>query len=235
MDRIKKAVIVAAGLSSRLYPLTLDRPKGLLEVGGATILSRSVRLLKENGIENILVVVGYLHEQIRKALGPEIEYRLNPFFAGTNNMGSLWFARDWVAGEPFLYLHSDILYEGELLRSVIDGDWSDAAMLVEDGPTDEEAMKVRIEDGRFIESNKGIPIEEAYGEWVGIAAFRNPEKLFCKIEGLLERKEFQAYDTLAFTEMTAEGVNFAILPTNKLRWIEVDDNPDIDRARELFK
>lgn len=58
MSEIKKAVIVAAGLSTRLHPLTKDLPKGLLTVGGETILGRSVRLLRGAGIDEVLLVVG---------------------------------------------------------------------------------------------------------------------------------------------------------------------------------
>jgi len=214
--------------------LTLNRPKVLLSIGSETILERSIRLLRESGIRDILIVVGYMHDVIRKTLGQSVDYQLNPFFADTNNMASLWFAKEWVQDAPFVYLHGDIVYAPELLGLLCRGNIEDAALLVDYGPTDEEAMKVRVEGGRFIESNKNIPPDKAMGEWVGIAVFKHPHVLFDMIETLLKNKHFQAYDTLAFTEMAREGTDFAIISTDNYPWVEVDTESDLERARRLF-
>lgn len=235
MSNIKKAVIVAAGLSSRLFPLTLKTPKGLLEVAGEMLLKRSVRLLRDKGIQDILIVVGSKREMIQSALGPHIKYRFNPFFAETNNMGSLWYAKEWIKDEPFIYLHGDIVYAPELLDEFIEESYSDAALLVDFGPSDEEAMKVRVDNGCFlIDSNKEIPLDKADGEWVGMATFPQPQALFRKIENLLEQKHFQVYDTFAFTEMVSEGERFITIPTKGHPWMEIDDESDLNSARKLF-
>jgi choline kinase len=233
MDKIKKAVIVAAGVSSRLYPITTNLPKGLLDVAGETLIGRSIRLLRENSINEIMVVVGFNRDMVQEALGPEIHYRLNPFYAESNNMCSLWFAKEWVGDDPFIYLHSDVIYAPELLKKLVDSDFNDCALLVDEGPTDKEAMKVRIEEGRFVESSKDIPVSKAIGEWVGIAAFKRPGRLFDMIERLLEQGEFQAYDTLAFTRMALEGSTYSIIPTNGQLWVEIDFESDLIRARGL--
>ncbi len=241
MSKISKAVIVAAGISSRLYPLTLNLPKVLLEVAGETIVGRSVRLLGENGIKEILIVVGCQKDLIQKALEPfvadvpHIHYQFNPFFAETNNMGSLWFAKEWVKDHSFLYLHGDLVYDPELLRSFMSGTYADSALLVDCGSTDEEAMKVRVKDGRFIESSKDIPLDEAFGEWIGMIIFTRPQVLFDKIEILLEQKNFQGYDTLAFTEMAGEGTCFSVVPTCGRPWIEIDFESELDQGRQLFR
>lgn len=234
MSRTSKAVIVAAGLSSRLYPLTANLPKGLLEIAGETILGRSVRLLRESGTEDILVVVGFRRSLIQEALGAGVHFRFNPFFAETNNMASLWFAKEWVGDEPFLYSHGDIVYAPELLRSLLGANCEDVALSVDCGPADKEAMKVRVEEGRFVESNKDIPCSEASGEWIGMTLFHNPRALFNTVEMLMERKHFQAYDTLAFTEMARIGTRFSIIPTEGHPWIEIDDEQDLKRARKMF-
>ena len=234
MNKLNKAVIVAAGKSSRLYPLTSNCPKGLLDVAGETILGKSVRLLREKGIDEILIIVGYRRDMIQEEIGNEVQYKFNPFFAETNNMGSLWFAKEWVGNSPFIYLHNDIVYDHKLLDSMLNGECADASLLVDIGETDAEAMKVRIENGNFVESSKEIPLDEAAGEWVGIAVFRNTKALFDKIEKLLEQRHFQCYDTLAFNEMALEGETFSIVPTNGLNWVEVDFISDLERARRLF-
>jgi len=234
MKSITKAVIVAAGESNRLKPLTNTKPKGLLEVAGETMLERSVRLLYENNIEDILIVVGSMREQIQDTIGNRCKYAFNPFYRETNNMASLWFAKDWVDNQPFVYLHNDLVYDPELLSLFLSSDYPDAALLVDIGPTDEEAMKVRLIDDKFYESNKEIPISEAAGEWVGIAGFHHPNVLFDNINKLLEQRHFKAYDTLAFTQLAQEGVHFSIVPTDGLDWVEVDFKSDLDKARKIF-
>ena len=234
MIRFRLAVIVAAGLSTRLGSQASDRPKGLLEVSGEALLARSVRLLNRNGIEKILVVVGDKRPMIEKALGNRLQYAFNPFFAGTNNMASLWFAKTWAGDKPFLYLHGDIIYSENLLSSFIAGIKNGDALSVDFGPTDAEAMKVRLANNRFIESSKDIPADKSAGEWVGLAAFSDPQKLFAKIESLLEKNHLKDYDTLALTEMAAEGHDFLLIPTNGEPWMDIDFKKDLDRARELF-
>lgn len=232
-----KAVIVAAGLSSRLYPLTSELPKPLLEIGGEPIIRRSVRLLKDHGIESIAVVVGYQREKIQDELGSLCTYIHNPFYSKCNNMGSLWFAGSWIAGEQFLYLHGDIVYNEGLLKRLLREDNPEISLLVDFETVDDEAMKVRV-DGRgcLIESRKGIPLDEAHGEWTGILRAREngTRLLFREIDSLLAEGKLQVYDTHAFTNLVKTGLTVGTVPTDGLPWIEIDTEQDLERAAELF-
>lgn len=238
MSRPTKAVIVAAGHSSRLRPLTNGTPKGLLEVGGESMLARSVRLLRERELKKIAIVVGFHRRKVEDHLqNYDITYLYNPFFAETNNLGSLFFAKEWVSGDPFLYFHSDIVYHQDLLKGMLTPlKASRSSLLVEVGPTDKEAMKVQVSGGRFIESSKHVMPEESLGEWVGIAAFSSGAvaPLFNTIVQILEERHFQAYDTEAFTRMARNGMDFEIIPTAGRPWIEVDFIEDLHRAQEMF-
>lgn len=231
-----KAVIVAAGRSSRLYPVTLNVPKVLLEVGGEPMLARSVRLLRGQGIEQIAVVVGFHHEKIETYLGNNVTYIYNSSFSTTNNLASLFCAKEWLGGDAFLYLHGDIVYHPELLALISDSGRGDScSLLVAMGPTDEEAMKVRVSLGRFVGSSKDIPSDEAAGEWVGMAFFSAAAAghLFEIISEMLEERRYDAYDTEAFTRMAHEGTYFSLIPTADLPWMEVDFLEDLQRAKEM--
>ncbi len=93
------------------------------------------------------------------------DFLFNPSYAQTNNLASLCVAESWVGGDPFLYLHSDIVYHPQLLeRAVGRLDGAEASLLVDVGEVDQEAMKVRVEGGRFIESSKEISRSQALGE-----------------------------------------------------------------------
>lgn len=239
MSKIKKAVIVAAGLSSRLYPLTLEKPKGLLEVGGQPLLKRSIEILRKNGITEIAVVVGYKKEMIMQELGAEITYIPNPFYQHCNNMGSLWFAKNFVGNDPFVYLHGDIIYD----ERIFSGTFSeflkkndDIEMVTDFDRVDEEAMKVRLDkNGYLMESNKEIPLNEAAGEWTGITYIRNTIKTFEFIEKVLFQDGLNYYDTFAFTKMAKEGFRLFCSSTGKMNWFEIDFKEDLDKARETFR
>jgi len=235
---IRKAVIVAAGLATRLHPLTLSCPKSLLSIDGETLLARSVRLLRENGIADIGIVVGYRAEMIAEAFGGQIICVANPFYRHCNNMGSLWMARDFVGTTPFIYLHGDLIYSERLLADFLKAASVSRAsvdLLTSFGPVDEEAMKVRTEaDGRLIESAKSIAASDAQGEWIGIAVVHRPLDLFKTLEHHLLNDGLGDYDTAAFTAMAADGEEMKCVPSREEPWKEIDTVEDLESARSQF-
>lgn len=235
---IGKAVIVAAGLATRLHPLTLSRPKPLLSVDGETLLARSVRLLRESGIADIGVVVGYRADMIAEVVGSQVSCIANPFYRHCNNMGSLWMARDFVGATPFIYLHGDLIYSEKLFAGFVEATTASRAsvdLLTSFGPVDDEAMKVRIrDDGRLIESNKSIAASDAQGEWIGIAAIHRSLDLFRTIERHLLNEGLLDYDTAAFTAMAAAGEAVKCLPSRGEPWVEIDTAKDLESARSQF-
>jgi len=235
---IKKAVIVAAGLATRLHPLTLSRPKPLLSVDGESLLVRSVRLLRESGVAEIGVVVGYRADMIAEAVESHVTCIANPFYRHCNNMGSLWMARHFVGATPFIYLHGDLIYSEKLLAdfvAVTGASTASVDLLTSLGPVDDEAMKVRTrDDGRLIESSKRIGASDADGEWIGIAAVHRPRDLFATLERHLLNHGLLDYDTAAFTAMAAAGEEVKCLPSGEEPWVEIDTAEDLELARSQF-
>ena len=94
-----KAIILAAGTASRLRPLTDNTPKCLLNIGERPLLQRSMDALCENGIDEFVIVTGYLHEMIEDFVartypeGIRVTFIHNEVYATTNNIYSLWLAR----------------------------------------------------------------------------------------------------------------------------------------------
>lgn len=249
-----KAVIVAAGLSSRLYPLTSNLPKALLPIGSETLLGRSIRILRENGVRDIAVVVGFQADSIRNAVGDTATLVPNPFYRQCNNMGSLMMARAFAGEDPFAYLHGDLVYTENMLgdflarsarhrgvprsaehsRGMI-GAGSCLDLLVGLGAVDEEAMKVRADaDGLLIESHKDIPLGEAAGEWTGIAVVQSPAVVFQAIEQHMMKGRLTDYDTAAFTALAESGHEIRCIASNGDPWKEIDTAGDLEAARHAF-
>ena len=122
------AIILAAGLGSRLRPLTDETPKPLLDVGGRTILARQLERIAAAGIPRAVVVTGYRAEQVEEHLRhhpPPIEVRLapNPLYATTGNCMSVLAAREHCAGRGIVICDGDVVLSGDaLVRLVADAD-----------------------------------------------------------------------------------------------------------------
>jgi choline kinase len=236
---IRKAVIVAAGLSSRLYPLTSDTPKALLPIGNETMLARSMRLLSEQGVTDIAVVVGYRADVMRTTIGDAATVISNPYYRHCNNMGSLLMAKAFAGHAPFAYLHGDLVYEGPMFanflrKSAVQGQ-SCLDLLTAFGPVDDEAMKVRTtDDGHLVESNKSIPLDKAAGEWTGIAIVQRPDIVFEAIEKHMMDVSLEDYDTAAFTSLAAAGNVVRCIAATDDPWKEIDTMEDLNAARADF-
>ena len=122
-NRISTALLLAAGTGSRLYPLTENSPKCLTLVNEISILERLITSLNQHGFERLVVVTGHLENRIRKFLGNRagnlsIEYVYSPSYKTTNNIYSLWMARE-IINEPFLLIESDLIFDPSLLTDML--------------------------------------------------------------------------------------------------------------------
>jgi len=232
---VTRAVIVAAGLGRRLGQTKQGRPKPLLRVGNRTLLERSVDLLQQAGVAEILVVTGWGAAQIEDTLGDRATYALNPFYACTNNMASLWFARAFASGAPFVYLHADLIYHPQVLDRCLQADGP--ALALDPHPCGEEEMKVIGREELLVRGGKELPLESTTGEWIGMARFdaATSAALFDAIEAhLRDEQAYQAYDMLAFNTLTARGHRLRLVDCAGLPWVEIDFPQDLQRARRLF-
>ncbi|MCF6248791.1 MAG: phosphocholine cytidylyltransferase family protein [Desulfobacula sp.] len=121
--RISTALLLAAGTGSRLFPLTQSSPKCLTLVNEISILERLITSLNQHGFERLVVVTGHLENRIREFLGKRagnltIEYVYSPLYKTTNNIYSLWMARE-IINEPFLLIESDLVFDPSLLKDML--------------------------------------------------------------------------------------------------------------------
>jgi choline kinase len=172
-----KAIIVAAGMGRRLSPYTDDRPKCLVEINGRSILERQVDAYRAAGVDDIVIVRGYMKDKIQV---PGARYFENDAFRENNILVSLFYAEPAMSG-GFLFSYSDIVFRPEVVRTVIEtpGDyalvidrrWHEAYVGRVNHPV-EEGEVARVEDGCVtLLGKKTVPAAEASGEFIGLAKF----------------------------------------------------------------
>jgi choline kinase len=174
-----KAVILAAGQGTRIRAVHGERPKCLITVDDKTILDHQIEGLLPSGIDEIAIVVGYEKQQIirhvHRRFGrhtPKITFIENPAFAITNNIYSLWLAREWIRGDGFVCLNADVVFDPQILSAAI-RTGSHVSMIV-DPEWRDETMKVIIAEGQVVRMSKKISRLEFSGTYIGITVFQQP-------------------------------------------------------------
>lgn len=235
-----KAVILAAGVASRLRPLTNDCPKCLLKVGDRSLLQRSMDALRSNGVREFVIVTGYLHMQIEEFVKQNypdvtVSFIHNDIYDSTNNIYSLWLARPEADGEEILLLDSDLLYDPKIIRRVLDCGSDDVLTLIRH-ELGEEEMKVVVDGNNAItQLCKTCNPADAIGESLGIERMGRTytKALFKELEVMMEKEGLSnIFYERAFERLIPQGHTFSVLDVTDLFSCELDTVEDFNAAKE---
>lgn len=237
-----KAIILAAGMASRLRPLTENTPKCLLKVGEKCLLQRSIDALASNGIRDFVIVTGYLHEMIETFVAEQygdkinVKFIHNDVFDSTNNIYSLWLARPEAEGQEILLLDSDLLYDPRIITKVMESDADNVLTLIRH-ELGEEEMKVVLdhENGTIIEISKTCNPADAAGESLGIEKMgcRYTSALYQELEPMMNEEHLEnVFYERAFERLIAKGHTYKVIDVTELFSCELDTVEDFENAKE---
>jgi len=234
-------VILAAGMAKRLRPLTDTKPKCLLEVGGRTLLERTVCAMQKAGVTEFVVVTGYRADQIREFLFTHypqsaVHFLHNADYEHNNNIYSLWMAGKVVRGREFLLMDSDILCDPAAVVRIANE--LESALAVNRHELGEEEMKVVVDAEMHItEISKTCQPENAMGESVGIEKITATysEALYRELDlMILQEKLIDIFYERAFERLIPQGHTFRVVDTTEYFSYELDTPEDFERAQQLM-
>ena len=243
-----QAVILAAGMGRRLGELTGDNTKCMLEVNGVKLIDRALECLAECNLSRIVLVVGYKRENVKAYVGNnykgiEIVYVDNPIYDKTNNIYSLYLAKDYLEAEDTLLLESDLIYEPSVVKRILDNDYPNLALVDKyeswmDGTVVVLNDKCKIKNFISKRDFKYSDIDSYY-KTVNIYKFSKEFSqshyvpflsAYCQALG---RNEY--YEQVLKVITLLDDSPLKALPLSGEQWYEIDDIQDLDIASGMFE
>lgn len=236
-----KAIILAAGIGMRLKPITNNLPKCLIDINGANILERMIKSLIQNNIKELIIVTGHCSDRIedfvkKKFPDLNVEFIFNEKFESTNNIYSLWMARDKLDNN-FIQMDSDIICDNRILKNLIESKHSNCLAIDSSVKLSDEDMKVKIDNkNRVLVLNKKIDIKESNGEFIGIGKFSfNTAKILSNtLDKIIQNGNVNEYYEESYQRLINNNVSIYALDIKGINWIEIDTIGDVNRAKNIF-
>jgi choline kinase len=234
-----KAIILSAGQGSRLGHLVDDKPKCLIDFHGRSLLDRQLDTLEACGVHEAVVVTGFHDELVNEAIarrsgGPEVRTIYNPFYKVADNTGSLFMAREELAGDCLVW-NGDTLVSRALMERVVGNGRPGICVTIDRKESyDEDDMKVVEEGGQLRAIGKRIAAG-VNAESIGLLAFRSggAEQFRDAIERAMRTPEGTTIWYLRVIHQLAQGAEVWTFDIRGEEWGEVDFPADVDNALAL--
>lgn len=242
-----QAIILAAGMGRRLGEYTKDNTKCMVPVNGVPLIDRLLGQLSRLKLDRVVIVVGYEGGKLVKHIGElytdlNIEFVENPVYSRTNNIYSLWLAKDYLQQDDTILVESDLIFDDVLLNMLIDNPFPNLA-LVSKYETWMDGTMVRIDSDCNIVNF--VP-KDAFD-------YSNAGKYYKTVNIYKFSKEFSTRKYVPFLEAYTKAVgnneyyenvlriisflnssDLKALPVTNAKWYEIDDKQDLDIAEALF-
>lgn len=242
-----QAIILAAGMGKRLKELTSEATKCMVKVNGVAMIDRMMGALDKLGLSRIVVVVGYEGQKLMDyidALGisTPVEYVNNTVYDKTNNIYSLYLAKDYLVQEDTLLLESDLVFEEAVLQKLIRNpypslvlvdkfeSWMDGTVVTLDEHDNIQSFvaKREFDFKRIDEYYKTVNIYKFSKEFSQLYYVPFLE-IYCKALGTNEYYE-QVLKVITFLE----DPHIKAVKLTGEKWYEIDDVQDLDIAETIF-
>lgn len=230
-------IILVAGQGRKLQPLTLSRPKTLYKLdANTTVLQRLVRSIRKHDKEaEIVVVVGFMYKHIQKELEDEnVTFVLNPFYALTSSMGSLWFAKGFLQRENVSIINGDIVMSDTLINDVVCLHTDVPYILLDSTKTDGNKYNVQIQGDKVCVMSKNLT--EFMGNYANVVKLDAVSSRFVleQLDLMVNEGMYNLFFEDALVQMIFDK-NFELYykDIKDYQWTEVDNVDDLLKARQI--
>jgi choline kinase len=237
------AVILAAGASYRLRPLTDHMPKCLLQIDGKPILGQILDNLTICGIHDLLIITGYREEMIKEFVTTHypnlrVQFTTNDIYASTSDSVSVFKTKPFVQGKEILLIDSDQWFYPGVVTKLLQSKERDVIAFHSKIEVDEEAVKVVLDGNyRIVEMGKPVDIKKAMGEAIGVRKFSPQfmDQLYAVLERRIVKEGIldQVFE-YSVQEMLEHGTLLYAVDTCEWPSIEMDTPEDYERAKQLI-
>ena len=242
-----QAIILAAGMGKRLGEYTHDNTKCMLEVNGIKLIDRALSSLCEIHVSRVILVVGYKGQNVKdyigdNYLGTPILYVDNPVYDKTNNIYSLFLAKDFLLDDDTILLESDLIFEPSVIKKLID-DSSPNIALVDKYASWMDGTVVTIDEDnritRFIDKNR-FKFEEIKSYYKTVNIYKFSKEFSAKYYvPFLAAYSIALGNNEYYEQVLRVIVHLHDAPLNALAlsgeiWYEIDDIQDLDIASGMF-
>ena len=238
-------MVLAAGVGSRLHPLTLDRPKAMVPMLGEPVLHRIIRQLAEAGVEQVTVVVGYMADYVRahtghRRAGIEVRYVEAPQYAATGTAVSLLEAERYLDTDS-LVVEADVLFDHGLLVSLLSqfALRDVAAVAPFRPPMSGTVVTLETSQPRVASFTRAVAAGEMPGSYKTVNLYRFGartlrECLVPMLKSLTARNPGAYLEDVLAELVTTRRLELFAVDCSDQTWFEVDDAADLAHARRLF-
>lgn len=235
-------VILAAGVGSRLRPMTNDKPKCLVTTAGKPILQYQLDTYKEAGIKELVIVVGYEGQAIRDYCKYNKDFNItiieNDIYEDTNNMYSFYLAKEFVKGKAFILNNADLSVDSSLVSKMVNDKRTDL-VAVDAGLFNDESMKVSLNsESKIIDISKKVKKDDSFGCSIDFYKFskESSELFFNELESIIEvDKNLKDWTEVAMQRLfQSQKLKFEAFDICGLPWVEIDNYDDLALSDEIF-
>lgn len=230
---VTTAVIMAAGLGSRFGKMTETMPKGFIEVGGQSMVIRSIETLIACDIKRIIIGTGYKKEayEALQTQYPQIECVFSPRYAETNSMYTLWNCREVIGSDDFILLESDIIYSPNAITELQKDKHPDIMLITPVTKFQDQYYVEYDEQGTLTRCSTNKNEINYKGELVGIHKLSSTfyHRLCEEYEKIVADKPKLGYEyQLLWISQHISPVY--VLNSLDIKWYEIDDEDDLRYA-----
>lgn len=234
---VTTAVIMAAGLGSRFGKMTETMPKGFIEVGGKSMVIRSIENLIASGIQRIIIGTGYKKEAYEALQDqyPQIECVFSPRYAETNSMYTLWNCREAIGNDDFILLESDIIYSPSAIMELQEDKHPDIMLITPVTKFQDQYYVEYDENGTLTRCSTNKEEIDYKGELVGIHKLSSTfyHRLCEEYEKIVADKPKLGYE-YQLLWMSQHVSPVYVLNSQDVKWYEIDDEDDLNYADQII-